>query len=138
MKIELKRITRNQAYTTGRLFVDGSYFCDTLECPEAGVAPDASKPVAIPYGCYRLTLDIVSPRFSRSATYKRIGARMPCVLDVIGRSGILIHPGNRVNDTSGCILVGCRTSAGSLSLYAELQKAVARGEELEFTIVGGE
>ena len=31
MKIELERITRNDSYTSGRLYVDGIYVCDTLE-----------------------------------------------------------------------------------------------------------
>ena len=31
MKLELNRIAKKPSYTIGRLFVDGEYFCDTLE-----------------------------------------------------------------------------------------------------------
>ena len=33
MKLELNRIAKEPLYTIGRLFVDGKYFCDTLEDP---------------------------------------------------------------------------------------------------------
>ena len=31
MKLELNRIAKKPSYTIGQLFVDGEYFCDTLE-----------------------------------------------------------------------------------------------------------
>lgn len=31
MELELRRIARKAAYTIGRLYIDGAYFCDTLE-----------------------------------------------------------------------------------------------------------
>ena len=32
MKIELERMARKAAYTVGRLFVDGRYFCSVCVC----------------------------------------------------------------------------------------------------------
>lgn len=144
MKIEIKRVVRTEAYTAGRLHIDGKYFCDTLEPPEREVKVHGNT--AIPYGFYRITLDVVSPRFSKSQTYASIGARLPRVLEVPGFDGILIHPGNTVRDTAGCILVGRRGQSATLydsrkiffALYAALADACAEGEELELTIVGGE
>jgi len=31
MKLEVKRIAKQSTYTIGKLFIDGEYFCDTLE-----------------------------------------------------------------------------------------------------------
>ena len=137
MKIEIKRTVRDETCCFGRLLIDGEYFCDTLELPEER---------AIPYGFYALTLNVVSLRFGRYKVYEKIGYRLPRLLNVPGREGILIHPGNSVDDTSGCILVGKRGHCCRLlnsrntffALYERLEGAVAAGESLELTIVGGE
>ena len=70
----------------GQLYVDGEYFCDTLE----------NTDYAIPSGFYRLRVTM-SPRFK---------IFLPILDGVIGRSGIRIHAGNTIQDTEGCILVG--------------------------------
>lgn len=149
MKIELKRTLRHERYTIGRLLIDGTFFCDTLELPERipnDATPAPAGTFCIPYGFYTVTLDIVSPLFSARPSYRCIEARMPRLVGVPGREGILIHPGNTVRDTQGCILVGVRGAGGTLiksrptffSLYAKMEAARQRGEELEFTVVGGE
>lgn len=156
MKIEIKRCERTDRYTMGRLFVDGDYLCDTLENTDRDYnrnglfdLPDEMKIAgltAVPYGFYRVRLDVISPRFARKRGYESIGARMPRLVDVPGFSGVLLHPGNTVADTAGCILVGHRCGAGRLTrsrqaffnLYERMQKAVDAGQELELTIVGGD
>ena len=70
----------------GQLYVDGTFFCDTLE----------NTDYAIPTGFYRLRVTM-SPRF-------RI--YLPLLDGVIGRTGIRIHAGNTIDHTEGCILVG--------------------------------
>ena len=40
---------------------------------------------------------------------------MPFLLQVNGRVGIMIHPGNYPKDTQGCILVGRNLAKGSVS-----------------------
>ena len=85
----LIKLIRNQPQGKalfGQLYVDGEYFCDTLE----------NTDYAIPTGFYRLRVTM-SPRF-------RI--YLPLLDGVIGRSGIRIHAGNTIQDTEGCILVG--------------------------------
>ena len=74
----------------------------TLEPPASGAHP------AIPAGEYVLRLDVVSPRFARSPRRWSAawGARLPRLMQVPGREGILIHPGNRPADSSGCVLIG--------------------------------
>ena len=85
----LIKLIRNQPQGKalfGQLYVDGEYFCDTLE----------NTDYAIPTGFYRLRVTM-SPRFK---------IFLPILDGVIGRSGIRIHAGNTIQDTEGCILVG--------------------------------
>ncbi len=93
MNLELRRDERSKKGTTGSLFLDEKPFCVTLEPPDLtfGVAHPC-----IPSGTYCLQIGY-SPRFQRP---------MPRLLDVPGREGILIHWGNYVENTEGCVLVG--------------------------------
>lgn len=149
MKIEIKRTVKDKKYTAGRMTVNGDYLCDTLEpamCePTANCTMPDTRGKAIPYGCYRITLETVSLRFSNNKSYSNIGYRLPRLLKVPGREGILIHPGNTVNDSTGCILVGKRGPNGVLynsrkafdRLYELMTEARRRNEFIDLTIVGG-
>ena len=106
MELKLKRIARKEDYTIGKLYIDGVYFCDTLEDTDRGMKQDMQLPelkeikvagrTAIPTGKYCVYLT-KSPRFGRV---------LPLVYDVPAFSGIRIHSGNTHDDTQGCILVG--------------------------------
>ena len=105
MKVLLKRIALRDTYTIGKIYIDGEYFCDTLEdkvrdLNKNGVFDGDEKKVygetAIPYGTYKVILSY-SPKF------KRI---LPELLDVPCFTGIRIHRGNTEKDTAGCLLVG--------------------------------
>ena len=103
MKIKVDRIYKGESYTIGRMYLNGEYFCDTLE--------DAIRPVkipnetAIPAGIYKVEVTY-SPRFKRN---------LPLLVDVPNYTGIRIHNGSNKDHTSGCILVGFNTSKGILS-----------------------
>lgn len=89
-------------YTEGCLFIDGVYFCDTIEDQ---VRPDGVKVpgnTAIPAGTYDVILSM-SPRLKKIT---------PRLLDVPGFDGVLIHSGNTSADSAGCILVGQHVSPG--------------------------
>lgn len=109
-------------YSAGRLFLDGVYFCDTIEPRSAYLCQQCSADAvmqakkrlgkcAIPAGRYRLVL-APSPRFSGRKFYKRYGGLLPRVLNVPGFEGVLIHCGNSVLDSEGCILVGRNRKGG--------------------------
>lgn len=119
MEILVKRIANKPTYTIGHLYIDGEYFCDTLEDTNRNLTQGDSiikirktkikDRTAIPSGTYKVTMNIVSPRYSNFARYpyaKQFGGKMPRILNVPGFEGILIHPGNTHNHTSGCLLVG--------------------------------
>ena len=111
--IRLRRTAHLPGGTEGVLFFpaeSGQSPMATLEPPASGAHP------AIHAGEYPLRLDVVSPRFARSPRRWSAawGARLPRLEGVPGRAGILIHPGNRPADSSGCVLVG--RAAGVLRL----------------------
>ena len=108
----------------GRLSLDGLLLCDTLEPPSHGLTsatdPKTIRDIkrlgrsAIPAGVYRLVLGY-SPRFSPRPFYKSCGGGLvPRLLNVSGFEGVLIHCGNTVVDTCGCILVGRRADSSTL------------------------
>ena len=134
MNIELNRITRKLSYTIGRLFVDGKYFCDTLEdrCRDLDKEKKVMNETAIPEGTYEVIVNV-------SARFKR---KPPLLLDVPHFSGIRIHRGNTDKDTSGCILVGENKQPGrvinstlyELRLTEMVEKAMLTGEKITIRV----
>lgn len=105
MKVELKRIFLGDTYTIGKMYIDGKYFCDTLEdkvrdLNKNGKFDNGETKVygetAIPYGTYKIQVSM-SPKFKRE---------LPLLLNVPHFEGIRIHRGNTAADSAGCILVG--------------------------------
>lgn len=98
MELILKRTAKRDTYTIGHLYVDGSYFCDTLEDRVRDLGKERKVPgeTAIPEGRYEVVVNI-SPKFRRL---------LPRLLTVPHFDGILIHRGNTAKDSAGCILVG--------------------------------
>lgn len=88
LMIERSTLTFSDETITGRLFVNGSYFCDTLE----------KRSCMTPEGVYQIDY-CDSPKFGR---------KLPLVYgkDVPASRGIRMHAGNSIKDTSGCILLG--------------------------------
>lgn len=124
MKLELKRIFRGPKYTIGKLYVDNQYVCDTLEDTDRGLKQTDSlssiqkKKVygqtAIPTGTYGITLNVISPKFKDRSWAKFCNGKLPRLLNVPGYDGVLIHVGNKPEDTLGCILVGYNKIKGQL------------------------
>ena len=148
MEILLKRIAKKNLYTIGKLYIDGVYFCDTLEDKDRGLSQSMSleeikkikvpNETAIPTGTYDITLNVISPRFKDRAWAKPYNGKLPRILNVLGFDGVLIHPGNTQNDTSGCILVGKNKSAGkvldSQNTFKALMKQLLGQKKISITI----
>lgn len=124
MKLILKRIALRDTYTIGKLYIDGVYFCDTLEdkvrdLNKNGKFDNGEKKVysetAIPYGIYKVDINTVSPRFKNRVWAKPYSGKIPRLLNVNSFEGVLIHPGTTSKDTSGCLLVGRNTIVGKLT-----------------------
>jgi hypothetical protein len=126
MNLLLQRLPSEEKRTHGDLYVDGQWFCYTLE--------DVVRPVkikgetAIPAGRYRLTLEH-SPRF---------GPNTITVHKVPDFVGVRVHGGNTENNTEGCPLVGMeRTDTGIRNckpaldeLKQEIGAALQAGEQV--------
>jgi len=141
MELELKRIARRDTYTIGRLYIDGAYFCDTIEDKDRGLRQDLPVSVnqarkvrgqtAIPTGRYRVTLGVKSPKYSKKKQYAACNGYVPRLINVPAFDGILIHIGNTAADSEGCILVGRNKKVGMVlestntfwQLYSRLQEA---------------
>lgn len=100
MEVTVNRFYHGANYIIGRLYVNGTYICDTLEPPLTrklfpGVLPGRYKLLRYPS--------------------KKFRGYRPLVFGVHGRDGILIHEGNSVEDTKGCILVGYNTKVGKVT-----------------------
>lgn len=144
MELTLVRKYFCEEYTIGKLYVDGKYFCDTIEDKVRDLDNEGKVygKTAIPYGTYRIAMDVVSPRFANHKQYRHIGGKLPRLLDVPHFDGILIHIGTTAEDSSGCILVGQNLAKGKVlnstitfnNLYTNLLRAKAKGEEIKITI----
>lgn len=117
MEILLKRIARRDTYTIGRLYIDGTYFCDTCEDADRLFfgKPKVMHETAIPCGRYEITQEVRSPRFGEKSPYKEVcKGYVPRLQNVPQFDGILIHVGNSAKDSSGCILLGKNKQVGKV------------------------
>lgn len=96
MELRLVREFLTAKSTTGRLWIDGEWFCWTLEDPVRPPGVKIKGNTAIPAGRYQVIISF-SNRFKRP---------LPLLLKVPMFEGIRIHPGNSAANTEGCLLVG--------------------------------
>lgn len=157
MKLKVERIKNGPTYTIGKMYVDSEYFCSTLEDLDRGLLDSMSVEevkskkiygeTGIPKGTYKVTLDVVSPKFSQYPFYQEVcGGRLPRLLEVKGFTGILIHVADGPKKDKllqGCIGIGKLNSAGELTegktifklFYKRLEEASTRGEDITIEIV---
>lgn len=134
MKLELNRLYQKDTYTIGKLYIDGQYFCDTLEDKVRDLSREYKIPgkTAIPAGKYEIIVN-VSPRLQR---------KLPRLLNVPGFEGILIHRGNMAEDTAGCILVGENKAKGKVinstdyevKLTEMLERAMQKNDKITISV----
>ena len=127
MELKLKRLYKKSDYTIGKLYVDGEYFCDTVEDTDRGLSQDMKNSTidakkiygktAIPTGRYSVVL-------SYSNKFKKT---LPLLKDVLGFGGIRIHSGNTAEDSLGCIIVGeNKIKGGVINSRATMERLMAK------------
>ena len=138
MRIVVKRTAKMNDYTIGNLYIDGQFFCNTLEDTDRELNDSQSllyikakkifSKTAIPTGTYKVDL-------TYSYRFKRI---LPLIVGVKGFDGIRIHQGNFPKDTEGCILVGKNTFKGgvfdSKETLERLLKKIEGQKDITITI----
>ncbi len=127
MILTLKRIYKKETYTIGKMYIDGVYFCDTLEDTDRGLSSSMllneirmkkiPNETAIPTGSYLVEITY-SPKFQTN---------LPLLYGVKGFDGIRIHSGNSAKDSIGCILVGeNKIKGGLINSRKTLEKLMER------------
>lgn len=124
MEILVKREYKKKDYTIGKMYINGEYFCDTLEDTDRGLKQDMSLSelkelkeygrTAIPTGEYVLTIEY-SNRFNKM---------LPLIHNVPAFSGIRIHSGNTHEDTEGCLLLGVATNPEEKGWVSDSRKTL--------------
>lgn len=105
MTLELLRFNDNKESTIGLLFLNGTFFCYTLEDEHRDVKVRGET--RIPEGTYKLGLRKEDTPLTLSYRKKHPFFKHHIeVLNVPNFSGIYIHPGNNDAHTDGCILTG--------------------------------
>lgn len=141
--ITLERRYKKQNYTIGKVFLNGIYFCDSLEDVDRGLDDSMSEEeikakkvygkTAIPTGRYEV-IYTYSPKFRR---------HLPRLQNVKGFVGILIHALNKPEETEGCIGVGLNTVKGMLTssrwysdaMNRRVDRAIRSGKKVYIEIV---
>lgn len=104
VRLTLLRYESGQDGTFGVLLCGREWICHTLE-PSARTGGYRQ---AVRAGVYPLTFEY-SPKFRR---------QLPTIL-APGRVGLRVHAGNKVSETSGCVLVG-ESRSGPLLLRSKV------------------
>ena len=152
MKLTLNRRFKAPEYTIGDLYIDGQWFCNTLEDTDRDLSQDMlltyiqnkkiKSQTAIPTGTYKVDMNTISPKYSNYSKYpyaKQFNAKMPRLLNVKGFEGILIHAGSTQKHTDGCILVGINKVKGqvinSQATWKKLMSVLLKDKDnIELTI----
>ena len=135
MELKLIRKTFTELSTIGELYIDGKFFCYTLEDKDRGLEKGGKKvysKTAIPKGKYTVIL-------SYSNRFKQF---MPQITNVPFFEGIRIHSGNKSEHSEGCVLVGKNKAVDFIgesklayaALFSTLNK-VAKKEKITIEIV---
>ena len=152
MKLTIKRTITRNSYTLGELYIDGQFFCWTLEDRDRGLTQNMSieqiksmkvpGETAIPKGTYKVTLDVVSPKFSKYPFYMQTcEGKLPRLIDVKGYEGVLIHVADgpkRDSLLQGCIGIGNLLAEEYLmngkKVFVELYNKL-KGNNIELEII---
>jgi hypothetical protein len=132
MELVLTRKWLTDRSTIGELAVNGKFESYILE--DHFPIPYVKVPgqTCIPLGRYEVIIN----------HSQRFGMDMPLLLNVPGFEGVRIHPGNKADDTEGCLLPGqsrgvdvVNSSRAAFNiLFPKIKSALAKGETVHITV----
>jgi len=135
MELKLIRKTLTDKSTIGELFINGVFYCYTLEDKDRKLESGGKK-------IHSLTA-IARGKYSVIVSYSnRFKQYMPQIINVPQFEGIRIHSGNKSENTEGCILVGRTKSVDFIGeskiaytgLFSQLKK-VEKTEKITIEIL---
>ena len=114
MEILVERKYKKENYTIGHVYINGEYFCDSLEDTDRGLTRDMSLAEMREVKEYGNTA-VPAGRYQIAYTYSnRFKKHLPLLLQVPCFEGVRIHAGNTHADTSGCLLLGENKAVGKV------------------------
>lgn len=132
--IKVERFLHHPDCEIGRVYINGEYFCFSIE--DAARTTKIKGETCIPLGTYPLGTRF-SPRFSKAYNHDMIW-----VQNVPDFEFILIHWGNTISDTEGCLIIGNKigivnqkdavlnSRATYLKFYDKVINQIKEGEQL--------
>lgn len=133
MEIIVDRKYKKTTYTISNLTINGKWFCNVVEDTDRNLdstmSPEYIKKVkdvnknginddaitAIPKGTYKVTLNVVSPKFVKKDYYKKFcNGKLPRLLNVPGFDGVLMHCGSTAKSSAGCLILGYNKIKGGV------------------------
>lgn len=146
MKLKSQRVNDNGESTFGLFYIDGSFSGFTLE--DEFRTQKKYGETRIPEGIYKVELRTEGgfhERYSKKFPDFHIG--MLHILGIPGFKLVLIHIGNRDDDTAGCLLLGDSINNNSIGngftgrstqcykrIYPIIAKELAKGNEVTIEI----
>jgi len=129
MNLRIERDIFTVSSSTGRLYLDGTFFCVTLEPTARPAGIKVPGKTAIPEGIYPVKMQF-SPHFNTET---------PHVLNVPDFSEIEMHVGNYPSDTEGCTLLGTQRGRDIIfnsksaveALYGKINQFLAQNPDGE-------
>lgn len=149
LTLELHRFAFGETSTLGKLYVDGvpsrRFECFVLEDERRAVK--VQHETCIPPGVYEIILREGSPAFGHYDQKFENHKGVPHLQGVPDFEWIYIHPGNREDQTSGCLLPGLhpvvlpdgefevhKSTAAYLELYRKIKLALDAGDRVAIHI----
>lgn len=146
MFIQVVREIDNGKSTIGKMFINGTFECYTLE--DTFNEPKVWGQTRIPEGTYDIILRNEGGMTSKYAKRYSNHKGMLWLQDVPNFEWVYIHTGNTEDHTDGCILVGktCNSSDGTIGnsrdaykdLYSKIIEALDNGEQVTIEIIKDE
>lgn len=138
MQLVVDRYLSNDDATLSKVFLEGNFECYGLEDEYREMSAKVMGETRIPAGTYKVTARKEGGfhgRYSNDRRFKDFHRGMLWIRDVPNFKWVLIHVGNTVEDTAGCLLVGTSanennmTVGASAAAYTKLYKKVIDAAE---------
>lgn len=156
MKIKVQRKARKATYTVGKVYIDGTLFCDSLEDTDRGATQDMLFTPTGGANGYWTTKDggTIEKVYGKTAIpagvyeacswwWERYKCYVVMLLRVPGFTGILFHNGMTADHSEGCVLLGKNNIVGRLdgnrvymdALAARVMAAEKGGEKVTVEVI---